>query len=104
MHVEIVRFTAGEEQAAGLLAERREMIEAVRERFPALRSARLTRVDATTWYDLVVWDDLEQAQRAAAELATIPAAAAWASRIGEVQAIEHAEVVHELAPGAGSGG
>jgi hypothetical protein len=100
MHLEIVRFTVPQDSAATLVGTRPAMLQAMRERHPALRSATLTRIDDTTWVDVVAWDGLAEAQRAAEDMAGIPAAAEWAALISEVSSFEHAEVVHTW-PGSG---
>lgn len=91
--IEMVRFTVkpGEEQV--LVDERPAMLFALAANFAGMIDARLAKLDGETWVDLVTWESREQALAAADGAGRIPEVASWFSHIGEVHAMEHADVV-----------
>ena len=64
--IEMVRFTIRPGAEEALVEERPAMVEAVRAEFPGMLSARLAKLDDTTWLELLVWTSRETAQRARA--------------------------------------
>ena len=96
--VELVLFTVrpGEEEA--FVAERPEMLAAMRSRFTGLEHALLARRDDGSWLDVIVWTSRPEAQAAADGIGTVPEAVRWASHIVTVERMEHAEVQDAHAP------
>lgn len=92
---ELARFKVDPRNQEAMLASREPMVAAMRARFPQLREARLAQLDDETWIDVWRWDDLESAQRAAAEAPSVPEAAAMFGLIREVVSMEHAEIRHD---------
>jgi hypothetical protein len=100
MALEMVRMTVASAREAEFLGARPTAIQAIRQAFPELRSARLFRGEEPgTWYDILFWDSLDAARRAAAQAAEIPAMAAWVAHIQEVQILKHGTLVHETTRG-----
>ena len=91
--IEMVRFTVKPGAEAALVSERPAMVEAVKAEFPGMLTARLAKLDETTWLELIVWESREEAQTATEKAHEIPVVAAWFSHIAQVLGIEHADVV-----------
>ena len=70
--IEMVRFTVSPGAEEALISERPAMVEAVRAEFPGMLSARLAKLDETTWLELIVWTSREAAQRATEKRTTSP--------------------------------
>jgi hypothetical protein len=67
----------------------------LRAAFSERRSARLFRGEEPgIWFDILFWDSLADAKRAAALAASLPAAA-WFAHIGAVATVEHGTLAHE---------
>ena len=64
--VRTTRFQVRSADAEEMQRRREALIAAVRDRFPGLGEARLTRVDATTWVDSWVWASREELEAALA--------------------------------------
>ena len=79
--IEIRRFRvkAGEEQA--FLEDRARMMEVLRSRFPEMRDICLARLDDGAWVAVASWGSREDADRASAEAADIPAFGALITHI-----------------------
>jgi hypothetical protein len=92
---ELASFTVAEADEAALLAERAEMIEALKRRFPAALAAWLTRQDDGSWLDVILWRSREEAEEAARKIHEVPEASAWFRHISESHGIRHVEVVDE---------
>jgi hypothetical protein len=92
MVIELARFTinAGAEDA--LLAGRPAMIAALRARFPGCLAAFLNREEDGGWLDILVWRSRADAEESAAQIGTIPEAAAWLAHIAESGGLRHVEV------------
>lgn len=90
--LEIARFRTKPGADERLLAERPDMLEALRERFPGAGEAHLARLDDGSWIDLIVWDSREQAETAQREVFDHPEIAGWFGHIDEVVAMEHADL------------
>jgi quinol monooxygenase YgiN len=91
--IEMVRFTVRPGAEEALVSERPAMVEAVRAEFPGMLSARLAKLDETTWLEHIVWTSRETARKATEKAHDIPAVAAWLSHIAEVIVVERADVV-----------
>ena len=92
MAIELARFTIKADAEAALVAERPAMITALRQRFPACLAAFLTREDDGSWLDILVWRTRAEAEEAAAQITTVPEAAAWFRHIAESGGLRHVEV------------
>ena len=90
--LELARFTLKPGAEEPFLAERDEMIAALRATFPGVRDAYLGRVEGDEWIDVVVWDSRGHAERAAKEVFDHPAIAKWFRHIDHVVSTEHADV------------
>ena len=66
---------------------------AIRNRFPGLVSASLTRLDDVTFMDVWQWDSREAALAAADGAPGVPEAAALFSLIVEPPTMEHADII-----------
>ena len=91
--IEMVRFTVKPGEEGALVAERPGMLEALTAVYPGLASARLAKLDETTWLDMIVWESREGALAAAEGAPNIPEVAAWFGHFAEVLGMEHADVV-----------
>ena len=85
---ELAHFTVREGEEEALIAERAEMVRALRRAFPAARSAWLTRQEDGTWLDIVLWSCR---------------ARAWFRHIAESHGLRHVDVVHEEVFGSNTG-
>lgn len=90
---EVASFTVRPGQEQALLAGRPEMITALRQAFPGLVSAWLTRRADGSWADVILWASRAEAERAAAHVTEVPEAAAWFAHIDASLGLEHLEVV-----------
>jgi hypothetical protein len=93
--LELATFTVRDGEEASLVAERPEMIAALRETFPGLLAAWLTQRDDGRWIDVILWQSREEAEHAANHVDGVPAAKAWFRHIAESHGLQHVEVVHE---------
>lgn len=91
--IEMVRFTVKTGHEEALVEGRSAMLLALSTAFPGMVDARLAKLDARTWLDLVVWESREEALAAAAGAVELPIVAAWFENIAEVVTMEHADVV-----------
>jgi hypothetical protein len=92
---ELAMFTVREGEEASLVAGRPEMIAALRRAFPGLLGAWLGKRDDGSWVDVILWHSREDAEHAAEQVDTVPAAKAWFRHIAESHGLEHVEVAHE---------
>ncbi len=91
--IELARFTVDPARIEEMLAARPAMVEELREHCPGFRRIQLTRLDETTWLDIVEWETREDAEAAMAAVMQLPGCAAVFGHISEVVAMEHAQVV-----------
>jgi hypothetical protein len=92
---ELAAFTVREGSEPALLAERPEMIAALRRAFPAALAAWLTKEDDGSWLDVVLWRSREEAEDAARRIDQVPEAKRWFRHIAESKGLRHVEVAHE---------
>ena len=92
---ELARFKVAPDNVEAMLEGRDAMVAATRLRFPQLMTAKLARLDDSTWIDVWQWEDLGSAKEAAASAPTIPEASKMFSLIEQVESMEHAEIIHE---------
>ncbi|NYJ33274.1 hypothetical protein [Nocardiopsis aegyptia] len=93
MTLEYVRFETDDAEA--LAAGRDALVERLRERYGSgFVSAQLVRYDDGSIGDVILWATREEAERAAKEMPTDPAAAGFFGRITTVHEMRHAEVLH----------
>jgi hypothetical protein len=93
--LELAAFTIREGAEPALLAERPEMIGALRRAFPAALAAWLTKQDDGSWLDVVLWRSRPEAEDAARRIDQVPEATRWFRHIAESKGIQHVEVQHE---------
>jgi hypothetical protein len=93
--LELATFTVRDGEEASLVAERPEMIAALREAFPGLLAAWLAQRDDGGWIDVILWQSREEAEHAAKHVDGVPAAKAWFRHIAESHGLQHVEVAHE---------
>jgi hypothetical protein len=92
---EFASFTVRNGHEAALLAERPTMIDALRANFAGVLAAWLTRRDDGSWLDVILWRSRAEAQAAAEQINTVPAATAWFAHIEESQGVHHVAVGHQ---------
>ena len=80
---ELAEFTVREGEEAALVAERPEMINALRRAFPAALAAWLTKQDDGSWLDVILWRSREAAEDAARRVNDLPEALSWFRHIAE---------------------
>jgi hypothetical protein len=93
--LELAAFTVREGGERALLAERPEMIAALRQAFPGALAAWLTKQDDGSWLDVIIWRSREEAEEAAQRIHEVPEAKRWFRHIAESKGVRHVEVVHE---------
>jgi hypothetical protein len=93
--LELAAFTVHEASELALVAERPEMLAALRKAFPAVLAAWLTRQDDGSWLDVVLWRSRQEAEEAARCIHQVPEVARWFRHIGESKGLRHVEVAHE---------
>ena len=92
---ELAEFTVRQEDEAALLAERADMIQALKRAFPAALAAWLTRQDDGSWLDVILWHTRQDAEEAARDIHRVPEAKAWFRQIAESRGVRHVEVADE---------
>jgi hypothetical protein len=92
---ELAAFTVIDGAEPALLAERPKMIAALRQAFPGVLAAWLTRQDDGSWLDVVLWRSRQEAEDAAHRIDQVPAAQRWFRHIAESKGLRHVEVAHE---------
>ena len=92
---ELAAFTVTDGAEHALLAERPKMIAALRQAFPGVLAAWLTRQDDGSWLDVVLWRSRQDAEDAAHRIDQVPAAQRWFRHIAESKGLRHVEVAHE---------
>jgi hypothetical protein len=95
-HLEVVLFDVAPGQRDAFLARRPAALAALGAAFPGLLDARLAEFDDGTWIDVVRWRSRAEAEAAAAGLAELEDARAWAGLIAEVRSMRHAEIRHAV--------
>ncbi|MEV0162523.1 antibiotic biosynthesis monooxygenase [Nonomuraea fuscirosea] len=93
MTIELARFRVREGAEDRLVAERPEMVAALRRRFPGCLAAYLTRGDDGEWLDVILWRSRAEAEESAREVNSVPEVAAWFRHIAESGGLRHVEVV-----------
>ena len=93
--LELATFTVREGAERALLAERPEMIAALRQAFPAALAAWLTKQDDGSWLDVILWRSRPEAEEAARRIEQVPEASRWFRHIASSHGIRHVEVAHE---------
>jgi hypothetical protein len=93
--LELAAFTVREGAEPALLAERPEMLATLRQAFPAMLAAWLTRQDDGSWLDVVLWRSRQEAEEAARRIDQVPEATRWFRHIAESKGLRHVEVAHE---------
>ena len=78
-----------------MLAERPAMIEALRQAFPGLRAAWLTKRDDGSWLDVILWRTRAEAAAAAKHVNEVPAARAWFRHIAESHGLQHVDIADQ---------
>jgi quinol monooxygenase YgiN len=94
--LELARFTVHPSAVDEMLATRTELVAELRAHCRGFRRLSLSRLDESTWLDVVEWDDRQAAEEAAATVMTLPACKRMFSFIDNVVSMEHAEVVDEV--------
>ena len=92
---EFASFTVRPEDEPALLAERPEMIAALRRAFPAALAAWLCQRDDGTWLDVVLWRTRAEAEEAARRIDEVPEARRWFRLVAESHGLQHLPVAHE---------
>ena len=92
---ELAHFTVRDGEEEALIAERAEMLGALRRAFPAARAAWLTKQDDGSWLDVILWSSREAAEEAARRIDELPEALAWFRHIAESHGVRHVDIVHE---------
>ena len=92
---ELATFTVRAGEEASVLAERPQMIAALRDAFPGLLGAWLAKRDDGSWVDVILWHSREEAEHAAKNVEGVPAAKAWFGHVAESHGLQHLEVAHE---------
>jgi hypothetical protein len=90
---ELASFSVRPENEAALLAERPEMIAALRRAFPAALDAWLCQRDDGTWLDVVLWRSRAEAEEAARRIREVPETQHWFRLIAESHGLQHVSVV-----------
>ena len=93
--LELATFTLREGAEPALLAERPEMIAALRQAFPAALAAWLTKQDDGSWLDVILWRSRQEAEEAARRIDQLPEAKRWFRHIAESKGVRQVEVAHE---------
>ena len=93
--LELAAFTVRDGAEPALLAERPEMMTALRRAFPGALAAWLTRQDDGSWLDVVLWRSRQEAEEAARRIDQVPEAKHWFRHIAESKGVRHVEVAHE---------
>jgi hypothetical protein len=70
--LELAAFTVREGAERALLAERSEMLAALRQAFPAALAAWLTKQDDGSWLDVILWRSRQEAEDAARRIDQAP--------------------------------
>jgi hypothetical protein len=93
--LELAAFTVREGAEAELLAERPEMVAALRQAFPGALAAWLAKQDDGSWLDVILWRSRQEAEEAARRIDEVPEAKRWFRHIAESKGLRHVEVAHE---------
>ena len=83
------------EDEPALIAERPEMIAALRRAFPGALAAWLCKRDDGTWLEVVLWRSRAEAEEAARRIDEVPEARHWFGLIAESHGLQHLSVAHE---------
>jgi hypothetical protein len=75
--LELAAFTVREGAEPALLAERPEMLAALRQAFPAALASWLTKQDDGSWLDVILWRSRQEAEEAARRIDQLPEAKRW---------------------------
>ena len=94
MTFEFASFTVRDGEEGSLVAERPAMIAALKDAFPGLIAAWLTKQDDGTWVDTILWETRAAAEDAAARVNDVAEARQWFSHIASSLGLRHGEVLH----------
>jgi hypothetical protein len=86
--LELAAFTVREGAEPSLLAERPEMLAALRQAFPGALAAWLARQDDGSWLDVILWRSREEAEEAARRIDQVPEAKRWFRHIAESKGLD----------------
>ena len=92
---ELAQFVVRDGAEEELLAERAAMVRALKEAFPAVLAAWLTREDDGSWLDVILWESREAAEEAARRVNEVAEARSWFRHIAESRGLRHVEIVDE---------
>ena len=92
---ELAAFTVREGAEPALLAERPQMLAALRQAFPGALAAWLTKQDDGSWLDVILWRSRQEADEAARRIDQIPEAKRWFQHIAESKGLRHVEVAQQ---------
>jgi hypothetical protein len=92
---ELAAFTVRDGAEAAMLAERPAMIEALRQAFPGLLAAWLTKRDDGSWLDVILWRTRAEAEIAAQHVNDVPAAKAWFRHIADSHGVQHVDIADQ---------
>src|ERR671922_2477213 len=92
---ELAAFTVRDGEEAAMLAERPAMIGALRQAFPGLLAAWLTKRDDGSWLDVILWRTRAEAETAAKHVNDVPQAKAWCRHIAESRGLQHVDIADQ---------
>jgi hypothetical protein len=92
---ELAAFTVRDGAEAAMLAERPAMIEALRQAFPGLLAAWLTKRDDGSWLDVILWRTRAEAEIAAKHVNDVPEAKAWFRHIADSHGVQHVDIADQ---------
>jgi hypothetical protein len=92
---ELAAFTVRAGDEAAMLAERPVMIAALREAFPGLLAAWLTKRHDGSWLDVILWRTRAEAETAAKHVDSVPEAKAWFRHIAESHGVQHVDIADQ---------
>jgi hypothetical protein len=92
---ELAAFTVREGAEAAMLAERPAMVDALRNVFPGLLAAWLTKRDDGSWLDVILWRTRAEAETAAKHVHDVPEAKAWFRHIAESHGLQHVDIADQ---------
>ena len=90
---ELAGFTVRDGAEVAMLAERQAMIGALRQAFPGLLAAWLTKRDDGSWLDVILWRT--RAEAAAQHVNEVPQAKVWFRHIAESQGLQHVDIADQ---------
>jgi hypothetical protein len=94
---ELAQFVVRDGHEEALVVERPAMVRALREAFPGVLAAWLTKQDDGSWLDIVLWQSRPAAEEAARRIDEVGEARSWFRHFAESHGVRHVEVVHDTA-------